>query len=367
MLAAPYGPGPAAFAPASAQQSPLYVPAPVSYQTGGPESVAAPNPQSWEPQFLQSVPQPPAQPASLYTPPAPVAGPPPDLERPYFQQDPLLDPANWPHVGWFADVEVDAVQPYIHNDMHDVVTTKGGATIPVGLGSAKLNFNVSPRFEVGYRLPSGFGEIAVADRFLTGGSGAQAFTGPDGAAARSSTLFFNYTDIDYISREYTPLPLWDMKWRAGWRIAESFLTTTVTEPRAEAAAGSGLYFQQMTNRTFATGPHAAVELERTLRWGGFSIMTKVDGAWNFGRVRQTFAADLTSGDGGFLYESVYQEIIMLGVYGGLGWQPASNPNMRGFLGYFDETWWNPMLNRTSGTSYGNFYYQGVALRFSINY
>ena len=37
---------------------------------------------------------------------------------------------------------------------------------------ATLNWTVSPRFEAGYRLPSGFGEIDVSYRFLlTEGAG----------------------------------------------------------------------------------------------------------------------------------------------------------------------------------------------------
>jgi hypothetical protein len=38
-----------------------------------------------------------------------------------------------------------------------------------------------------------------------------------------------------------------------------------------------------------------------------------------------------------------------------------------FAGYIEETWWNVMSNRTSFTSFGNFYYQGVNLRASVNY
>ena len=49
---------------------------------------------------------------------------------------------------------------------------------------AQLDWTVSPRFELGYRLPSGFGELDVAFRFLmTQGSGST----PAGSAASPDT------------------------------------------------------------------------------------------------------------------------------------------------------------------------------------
>ncbi len=60
---------------------------------------------------------------------------------------------------------------------------------------AKLDWTVSPRFELGYRLPSGFGEVDVAYRFLladgTGSTPAGSTASPDAAAALSSHLNSN--------------------------------------------------------------------------------------------------------------------------------------------------------------------------------
>ena len=69
---------------------------------------------------------------------------------------------------------------------------------------ATLDWTVSPRFEVGYRLPSGFGEVDVAYRFLLAegsGSTTDPIAAPDATAALTSHLNINVGDVDYASRE----------------------------------------------------------------------------------------------------------------------------------------------------------------------
>jgi hypothetical protein len=68
-----------------------------------------------------------------------------------------------------------------------------------------------------------------------------------------------------------------------------------------------------------------------------------------------------------LTESVLQQLPMLTVQAGFGWQPPRRPHARLFVGYLDETWWNFMTNRTSGTSFGNVDYQGMVVRWQVNY
>jgi hypothetical protein len=324
-----------------------------------------------EPEFLKTLPRPPDQPHSLFQ-PAPPLGPPTfDLEQPYFQLDPILDPPQWPQVGWFCDVQVAGVRPYVQNEMSETVVTGLGRPIFVALSAARLNWTAAPRFELGYRLPSGFGEFSVSDTGFTA-NGGESFLGPDGPAMRTSALQLNYTDLDYLSREYTPWANCDMKWRAGMRVAESFTTTTFSQSFAQAAAGSGLLTAQQSNATFGFGPHFAVELEHRLAQPGFSLVGKIDVADNYTHIRQRYSAVTTtvtpSGlDSGVIIDKFLNQVVMLSVQAGLAWRPPSYPNSRLFLGYVDETWFNPLANDNTYTTLGQFYYQGVVLRASWNY
>jgi hypothetical protein len=327
------------------------------------------------PEFLESLPHPADQPRSLLQ-PAPFLGPPPpDLESPYFQVDPLLDPPQWGETGWFWDVQVAGIKPHIQNEMFEVVTTGLGRSVPVQLGNSPVSWTVAPRIEFGYRLPSGFGAFAIADSGFVA-NGADIFRGPDGPAPRTSSLQMNYTDLDYISREYTPCADWDMRWRAGARISETFSTTDVVETFAQAAAGSGILAAQQSNATLGAGPHFAIELDRWLRQSsGLGLLGKIDIADNFSVIRQRYSAVTTtltpSGafDSGVKIDRFENQIIILTVQLGLTWQPPQYPNSRVDLGWIQQTWWNVMQNAESGfpTANGQFDYQGVFLRASWNY
>ena len=331
-----------------------------------------------EPEFLQTLPRPPDQPRSLFQ-PAPAVGPPPaDVEQPYLTYNPLLDPPQWPQVGWFCDAQAAIAQPYVASEMQETVFTGLGRPVVFGsaafpaLGAARLNWTAVPRFELGYRLPSGFGEFSISDTAMTS-NGSETFIGPDGRASRASNLQFNYTDIDYLSREFMPSECWHMKWRAGMRVAESTTTTTFSQSFAQAAAGSGVFTAAQTNSTLGVGPHFGVELERTFGDSGFSLVGKADVGYNYTVIRQRFSATTTTPtatglDNGVQIDRFNNEVIQLNVQIGLAWRPQSYPNSRLFLGYLEETWWNALANSNSSNGdLGQFYYQGVVFRGSWNF
>src|SRR5208337_4843643 len=221
----------------------------------------------WEPEFLRSLPRPPDQPRSLLQ-PAPPATPPPNLER-YFVHDPILDPPQWPKTGWFTDVQIDIIHPHVFGNQWKVpdVMTSAGRSVNVATGVARLDWTVAPRLELGYRLPSGFGEFSVSDRgYYTDGSGP--FSGPAGNFTRTSHLGVNYTDMDYASREYTQWPNWTMKWRAGVRVAYTWLDSTVSQPFNVAAAGNGVFADRAVNYTAGAGPHFGILLDHKLEQPG---------------------------------------------------------------------------------------------------
>lgn len=325
------------------------------------------------PDFLKSLPHPPDQPRSLFEPAPPLGPPPPDLEQPYLQPDPILDPPHWPQIGWFWDLQIAGIKPHVQNELFQVVGTGLGRPIPVMLGNSPLSWTIAPRIEIGYRLPSGFGEFSIVDTGFSS-NGSDVFNGPDGPAPRSSLLQMNYTDFDYHSREYTPYANWEMKWRAGVRFSESFTLTSVNETFAQAAAGSGILAAQQSNATQGVGPHFAIELERWFSTSGFAFTGKVDIADQFSIIRQRSSAITTTAtptglDNGVLIHNFSNQVVILTVQVGLSWQPPSYPCSRLYLGYLNETWWNALQDATLGVpiSNGQFDYQGIFLRASWNY
>src|SRR5262249_21281262 len=132
------------------------------------------------PDFLRTLPRPPDAPASLLAPPVPPGPEAPPLFGPYFEPHPLLDPPTWPAPGWLATAEVAAIHPHLQTQLRNTVQVGpvNGISPPpanpptrfgpdtVALPGAPLDWTAEPRVEVGYRLPAGFGEIALAYRFL---------------------------------------------------------------------------------------------------------------------------------------------------------------------------------------------------------
>src|SRR5207253_2591637 len=104
--------------------------------------------------------------------------------------------------GWFGQVDVGYLAPHLKNELINTVTFADGSTTTVGLPAARLDWTVSPRFEVGYRLPTGFGGISLSYRFLVA-EGTDFIAGLDGSAVLKSRLDFHVADLDWSSREYT--------------------------------------------------------------------------------------------------------------------------------------------------------------------
>jgi hypothetical protein len=243
---------------------------------------------------------------------------------------------------------------------------------------ARLDWTVSPHFELGYRLPSGFGELDVAYRFLltegTGSTPAGSTASPDAAAALTSHLRINLGDLDYASRETSLGPNWGMKWRIGLRTADVFFDSQVDEPFAAAAANgaSGFFERSISDNFWGIGPHAALELNRRRNPWGLGWVGRLDGALLFGEVRQKFAEVSTTPGGSGLFDlSNPEQAPMLSGFLGLDWRPPCRPNMDILLGFTAEYWWNvgrlsdpDLYNGRSGGEVGSY---GPLLRLEYNY
>jgi hypothetical protein len=349
-------------APRGAAQVPSQLPAPSASAT---VSVEEPNP-------LPGLPRPPDAPRSLVqeapaTPPFTCA----PLPGPYFERDPRLDPPAWPQPGWFAGVDLAVVGPHVKNRLTDMVQIGNQMPDTVHLPSAELNWTVSPRIDLGYRLPSGFGEFALAYQTLsTDGSGS--VLGPDGVADLKSRLDVNIGDLDYLSREMSLWPHCGMKWWFGLRLANVYFDSQANEAFAGAAAGSGVFATHTTNHFLGGGPHYGLELTRHWEETGLSLMVRADGATLLGRVQQDFLEVSTSPGpaGGLLTgetrRSNPQDVPMLNVFLGVTWQPPRYPYLHLSAGYEYEYWWNVGRLSTS-TSRGEWSEQGILMRAGFNF
>jgi hypothetical protein len=241
----------------------------------------------------------------------------------------------------------------------------------VHLPSAELNWTASPRFQLGYRLPSGFGEFSIAYRFFTT-EGSESSMGPDGIAALKSRLDVNIGDLDYSSRELSLLPHWGMKWHFGLRVVGTYFDSRSDEPLDVAAAGTGVFERKTSNNFWGFGPHVGLELARRLDGTGLALVGRVDGATILGRLHQRFFEETTPvGPNGQLITAdtsarVSQDAPMLSWSLGLTWQPPAYPNAQLFLGYQYEYWWN--IGRNSNTtSRGELSDQGILLRAECSF
>jgi len=327
---------------------------------------AAPNP-------LQGLPRPPDQPSTMLAPPPaqPYSGADP-MPPCYFEVDPRLDPP-WLPPGWLTSVDATIGVPRVLNRLTGTVqNTVTGNTDVVHTESAAYNATVMPRIEVGYRLPSGYGEIALAYRGL-GASGTSQALLLDGLGDLRSRLDIQSVDFDYASREFSLGDGWGMKWRIGLRFSWVYFDSVATQNLADATAGSGILDQRETNSYIGGGPHAGMEISRDLHWGGLSILGRTDLSEQIGRIKQGYFEDTlplgVNGPPVLASTAVSSSQSVPTALGQLGiaWQPAEWSHLRVFAGYEIEYWWN--IGRLSQNFPGStqMYFQGAVLQAQINY
>lgn len=338
-----------------------------------PHEHVAPPAADEEPQILQSLPPIPDMPGSLFQPAPPVGPPAANLERPYFQRDPLLDPLDWPQPGWFADVETGIIKPHVSFSTASQVTTVLGAKPVVQIGSAHLNTTAAPRFEVGYRLPSGFGEFSVSDRFFTS-HGSDSVVGPAGLGNRSSSFSLNYTDIDYASRELTPWANWSLKFRGGLRFAQTSFSTSINEPFAAAAATGTAFYERQANRASGGGSHFGFELDRRFPARGLTLVSQADISDLLMRTHQQAAATLTaltptgSFDTGSSSTTFLQQNPIVTVQIGLNYQSRRWTRSHFYVGYFGQFWYLFATDTTGVPTFpSHFDQEGVVLQWNWNH
>jgi hypothetical protein len=338
-----------------------------------PAGPSVPNPNTYNP--LPDLPHPLDAPRSLLLPaPASPTSECAPLPGPYFENEPFFDDPNLPLPGWFAGAEIAGLVPHIKENITGPVQIGTNAPNQVLLPNAPLDWTVAPQFTLGYRLPSAFGEFALSYRgFATQGN--EVYAGADGPAGLKSRLDLNQVGVDYLSREFSLWPNWDMTWHVGVRLSTVYYDSTSEESVAAAAAGSGIFQQHTSNNYWGIGPDAGVTLSRCFKGTGLAFLTRLDLADYFGRISQNYTetATATNASGQFLTGdnriNGSQSVPMINVQAGISYDlPLPRmPHSSLFLGYIYEYWWDiGRLNNSPG-SLGEMSDQGIVFRAEFNF
>lgn len=302
---------------------------------------------------------------AAFAPPAARAEAPalPALEEPV---DPGLD--GWgpyglpsPEPGLFFNTELAFIHPVLRNRLtNDTPLRPSGNTLTVP--SAELPWTVAPWFDLGYRLPRSLGIVSLNYRFFTAdGNGTTVFAGLP--SELRSRLGENVVNLDYGTGPCSFAPRWDFLWRIGAQYADVFFDSRL-------AGGSAS--QQASNHFNGAGPHARLDLSRSLDpLPGWSLFSRLDGAVVFGRISQKFSqqtAVLETWE-----QNGTQSVPVLNVQAGLSYTPPALPGWRFTLGYTYEHWWyvgqlgedsnDGSLSRTRG----EFETQGIFLRGQVDF
>jgi hypothetical protein len=314
---------------------------------------------------IPGLPHPTDQPASLYQPAPPVYSC-DALPGDYIDCDQRLDPLVLPQPGWVADMEVGIALPHVGSSIAGFVSVAPAPATKLQLPVATLDWTASPRLEIGYRLPEGLGEFALAYRFL-GSEGTGTVRTIDAVSTLNSQLFISVLDLDYASNELS-ICCWWMKWRIGLRGADVFFDSRADEPFAAAAGGSGIVERKVSNNNWGLGPHATLELERRMGESGFFFLSRLDVSNLLGRINQTFTEESTTpGVTGETRNSQSGDMTTLNVLAGFGWRPPRYQSIRCFLGYQYDYWWNVGRFGGGGGNNAEVYDQAVLLRADFNY
>jgi hypothetical protein len=309
-------------------------------------------------------PGPPAPPTSTGLTPPPLT-PPPDFAPPLVYHDPLpshdalLEAASAPP-GWFAAAEVDVVTPHVTNRLIGNVFFPGAVVDVVHVPGASLDWTVAPRFELGYRFADDCGEVLFSYRNLStdGRAIVPDYDAPGDDGFLRSRLSLNVFDFDYGGPAISLGRHWDLKWRAGVRLADVYFDTHVFGQFAD---------QGTRNRFTGAGPHAGLDLWYHSDLPGLGVFARVEGALPIGHVGQRFEESFVLEDGSTVggggTQGGTRVVPTLNAQLGVGWHPPGT-RLRFSTGYQYEQWWNV---GHVGDSRGGLFDQGAFFRAEFSF
>src|SRR5262249_35242089 len=202
--------------------------------------------------------------------------------------------------GPFFDVETSFLAVHLRNQPSAFVSLPDGSTDALRFGGNALNDTVSPRFEVGWRLADGWGDLQLGYRFLTTSGSNQTpalriLTDANGNvsltdlgnAHQGGRLDLNVADFAYWSREYSLDERWEMRWGVGARMVFLYFDSHFTVDAPGADLGSVLS-QGMSSTLRAYGGFAALDLSYRTGVPGLAGFGRLDAGQLFGRIQQHY-------------------------------------------------------------------------------
>jgi hypothetical protein len=336
-------------------------------------------------------------PTPLQERPAPfVLPPPPDytaIDNGWIGS-PLLDRPEAAPPGVFFNVESSVVWPHLRNElvggMVTLAQTSGAPVntavgLPPGAGMPitgdiisfrgnPLNATVTPRFELGYRFPDGFGELKLSYRFLESSGSDTLIVGDLGPASQKGRLDLNFVDLDFGTRQVSLGPLWEMRTAVGLRFATAYFNSHVTflNPVTiqEAPFGTAPFTRLSQSEAVGNwylGAHAVLEVGRKLWLPELTLFGRLEGSGMYGRVRQTFKETFVEAPG-FTEISVTSGVgtPMLATQVGFSYDVPNWNHCRFMIGYQFEMWWQ-FGRGNNDLSFGTLDDQGLFLRAEFNF
>jgi hypothetical protein len=307
---------------------------------------------------------------------------------------PLLERPEAAPAGLFLNVETSVVWPHLRNELvggqvtlaqTSGVSPSQNVGLPPGDGMPitgdlikfagnRLDPTVTPRFELGYRFPDGFGELKLGYRFLVTSGSDTLTVGDLGPASQKGRLDINFIDLDYGTREFSLGPDWEMRTWVGLRGALTFFDSQVRflnpMPITESPFGTGP-FTRLTQSEAASnwyiGAHAVLELGRKLWIPDLTLFWRLEGAGMYSRAHQTFKETFVEAPG-FTEIRTTNNVgsPMLATQVGLSWDVPNWDHCRFMMGYQFEMWWQ-FGRGNNDLSHATLDDQGLFLRAEFNF
>jgi hypothetical protein len=298
---------------------------------------------------------------------------------------PLLDRPEAAPPGVFFNAESSVVWVHLRNELVGGfapnfsvgMPPSGGMPITgdlVSFPGNPLNATVTPRFELGYRFPDGFGELRLSYRFLdTRGSDTLVVPGL-GPASQKGRLDVNFIDLDFGTRQFCLGRLWEMRTAVGLRYATAFFDsqvsflrpTTVQESPFGIAPFTRLSQSEAVGNRYI-GAHSVWELGRKLPVPGLTLFGRLEGAGMYGRVHQTFKETFVEAPG-FTQTRVTNGVgtPLLATQVGFSYDVPQWNHCRFLIGYQFEMWWQ-FGRGNNDLSFGTLDDQGLFLRAELTF
>jgi hypothetical protein len=319
----------------------------------------------------------------------------------------LLDRPYAAPPGFFANVESSVLWPSFQNEQliggqvtplqlsanppgpgvapTSAIGLPAGAGLPitgdiVQLPHVNLNPTVSPRFELGYRFPQGFGEFRLSYRFLDARGSQTALVAPPfapnnfGFAAQTGRLAMNIVDLDWGTREFSLGPNWQLRTAIGPRYATAYFDSQATFLTPVTVTGNpfglGTFTRLSQSETLGNwylGAHGVLEADRKLPVAGLNVFGRVEGAGMWGTARQTFSESFVQAPGFVEQRTVnHPGTPWLNSQVGLSYEVPRWNYSRLLLGYQFEYWWQ-VGRGDNDLSFGTLRIQGLFLRAEFNF